>query len=148
MPKPFKFTFLLNLALERREESERAISQAMQGLARAKDRLSQIEQYRQEYRQRLNTSGEGGLSMHRFNDFRQFLSKLDQATEQQSADVARHEAMLDKCKADWMECSREVKAYETLAKRHQEREDKTANRLEQKQSDEWVSNMHRRRSDG
>lgn len=147
MAKAFQFAFLLELAVDKREDAARAISAALGRLQQSRERLAQIEQYRAEYRQRLTDSASRGMRMHQWHDFQLFLAKLDGAVEAQANDVRRCEAVLEQTKQAWQECEKEVKAYETLEVRHHERQGRIEAKREQKQSDEWAANLHRRQGE-
>ncbi|GLR14540.1 MULTISPECIES: flagellar export protein FliJ [Chitinimonas] len=145
MAKAFQFAFLLELAIDKREDAARAISAALQRLEQARARRAQIEQYREEYRTRLTDTASRGMRIHQWNDFQLFLAKLDTAVEQQLAEEARCEAQLEARKQAWQACEREVKAYETLQDRHQSRETQREAKQDQKLTDEWASILQRRR---
>ena len=145
MAKPFQFEFLLHLAVDKREEAAQGIGLAANRLHQARDRQTQVEAYREEYRTRLTRTGMQGMRVYQWNDFQMFLGRLDTAVEQQMAEVVRCEQALEMAKAAWLEREREVKAYETLRERHLEREVKRENRIDQKLSDEWASNLQHKR---
>lgn len=145
MAKAFQFAFLLQLAEDKREEAARAISVAVQRLEQSKQRLTQIEQYRLEYRARLTDTASRGMRIHQWNDFHLFLAKLDSAVDQQVLDRERCEAQVEASKQAWLVCEKEVKAYEMLRARHNERENLKEAKREQKLSDEWASISQRRR---
>ncbi|GAB3265019.1 flagellar export protein FliJ [Chitinimonas naiadis] len=145
MAKAFQFAFLLELAEDKREEAARAISAAIQRLEQSKLRLTQIEQYRQEYRSRLTDTASRGMRIHQWNDFQLFLTKLDAAVEQQAVDKLRCESQVEATKQAWLVCEKEVKAYEMLRSRHTERENVKEAKRDQKMSDEWASISQRRR---
>jgi len=145
MAKPFQFEFLLHLAVDKREEAAQGIGVAANRLAQARDRQAQVEAYREEYRVRLTDTGMRGIRVFQWNDFQMFLGRLDTAVEQQVAEVTRCEQALEMAKAAWLDCEREVKAYETLRERHMDRESKREARFDQKLSDEWASNLQHKR---
>ncbi|WP_179958231.1 flagellar export protein FliJ [Chitinimonas arctica] len=147
MAKAFQFDFLLKLAIDKREDAARAISAALHKLEQARERARQIDQYREEYRRRLGDTASRGMRMQQWNDFQLFLAKLDQAVEQQAHEQVRCETLLETRKQAWLECEREVKAYETLQDRHEAREGQREAKLEQKQTDEWAAILQRRRDE-
>lgn len=144
MAKPFQFAFLLELAIDKREEAARLISVAINRMQQVRERCEQIEQYRAEYRQRLTDTASRGMRIHQWNDFQLFLAKLDVAVEQQAQELVRAEAQVEAAKQTWREREQDVKAYELLQARHEEREGQREARREQSMADEWASNMHRR----
>lgn len=144
MAKAFQFAFLLELATDKREEAARLISVAINRMQQVRERLAQVEQYREEYRLRLTDTASRGMRIHQWNDFQLFLAKLDLAVDQQQLELRRSEAQVEAAKQAWREREQEVKAYETLQDRHAERETLREAKREQGMSDEWASNIHRR----
>jgi flagellar FliJ protein len=145
MAKVFQFEFLLKRAIDHRDEAALTIGAAVSRLQQSRDRHAQVTQYRAEYHAKLEVSGRQGMSIHQWNDFQLFLAKLNTAVEQQAYDVKHCESLLDAAKAAWMICEREVKAYEALRDRHDEREMIRESKQDQKMSDEWAANMYRQR---
>lgn len=145
MAKAFQFQFLLKMAEDKREDAARQISLAIQKMELARDRQQQIEQYREEYRQRLANTAAKGMKIYQWHDFQLFLGKLDTAVEQQTLEHRRSVAWLENCKQAWLRCEQEVKAYETLRDRHDQRENLRAAKADQRQTDEWASILHQRK---
>lgn len=139
MAKPFQFTLLLQLAIDKREEAVITMRNARQRLSNAQRQLEEIETYRAEYRGRLADSGRQGIRMQQWNDFRLFLARLDGAVEQMHGEIHRCEQAVEATRLAWVACEKEVKAFETLQSRHHEREALRETKLEQRRSDEWVS---------
>ena len=144
MSKPFQFAFLLELAIDKREEAARLISVALNRQQLMRERLVQIEQYREEYRVRLTETGSRGMHIHQWNDFQLFLAKLDTAVEQQIVELQRSDVQVENAMQHWREREKEVKAFETLLDRHNAREIRRENRWEQGASDESATNVYRR----
>jgi flagellar FliJ protein len=142
--KAFQFDFLLRRAQDKREQAALSIGEATQQLQRAQERHVQISQYREEYRDRLAEMSTRGMRVHQWNDFQLFLGKLDAAIDQHQLEVLRCHALLERAKGAWLECEREVKAYEALRKRHDARVALVEARLEQRLGDEWVATRQQR----
>lgn len=140
MAKPFQFTFLLELAIDKRDTAASAMRDARVRLEGAIHKQQEIENYRNEYRERHAESGRHGVSIHQWQDFRLFLGKLDMAVEQMQGEILRCEQGLEVARQAWLACEKDVKAFETLQVRHEQREMQRENKREQAGSDEWVSN--------
>lgn len=115
------------------------MQRANQQLAMGRDKLNELLQFQDEYRQRLYQSGQKGISVEQFRDFQLFISKIDQARQLQEQEVVRLERLASQAKSHWQEADRKVKAFEMLEKRHQQQEQVRENRAEQKQVDDWVA---------
>jgi flagellar FliJ protein len=144
MTRGFRFEFLLQRAIERRDMAAQGIGAATQRLEAARERQTQIESYRAEYRLRFTDTAMRGMPVHQLHDFQLFLAKLDTAVEQQVFEVSRHIVMLEEAKRVWFDCEKEVKAFEALRVRHVARVNANEVRTEQKMADEWAANLHRR----
>lgn len=139
MSRDFRFAFLLQLNRDQCEECVRALQKANLHLAQGRDKLTELLQFQEEYRQRLYQSGQHGISVEQFRDFQLFLSKIDQARQQQEQEVVRLERLAQQAHVRWQEADRKVKAFEMLEKRHRQQEQVRETRLEQKQVDDWVA---------
>ncbi|BCL75817.1 flagellar FliJ protein [Jeongeupia sp. HS-3] len=135
----FRFEFLLELATDAREREAKLLQAAQAAEQGARDRLTQIQHYCDEYRRRLTQSGQNGISVVQFRDYQLFLGKLDDATRQQSAEVVRLVAERDAALARFVECEKKLKAYEALKVRHGKQQDRLELVREQKLLDEFNS---------
>jgi len=142
MAKPFQFTFLLELAIDKRDDAAGRMRDARQMLENARQKQTEIENYRNEYRARLANNAGQGMAIYQWNDYRQFIARLDLAVEQMNGEITRCELVVENTRLAWLVCEKEVKAFETLQLRHNEREAHRENKREQSRSDEWVSNAY------
>ncbi|WP_148716208.1 flagellar export protein FliJ [Chitinolyticbacter meiyuanensis] len=140
----FRFAFLLELAIDEREEAARAMQTAQAAIVSARQKLEQVEIFRGEYRARLMASGQGGITVTQYRDFQQFLGKLDGAATAQQGEITRLEEVYARQKAAWLECEKKVKAFEALKVRHEQEEQKRESRREQKLIDEFNSRPRER----
>ncbi|MDW5416487.1 MULTISPECIES: flagellar export protein FliJ [unclassified Iodobacter] len=133
----FRFAFLLELAMDAREDAARRM-QASQALwLSAQGKLDQIDQYRVEYRAKLLNNGQGGMGISQWRDFQLFLAKLDDVALSQQQDINRLLAIYESQRDAWLECEKKVKAFEALKKRHLSVEMQKELRNEQRINDEF-----------
>ncbi|MBM3115231.1 flagellar export protein FliJ [Jeongeupia naejangsanensis] len=135
----FRFEFLLELATDAREREVKVLQAAQAAEQGARDRLVQIQHYCDEYRRKLTLSAQSGMTVVQFRDYQLFLGKLDDATKQQLAEVARLVSEREAALARFNECEKKLKAYETLKVRHGKQQDKLELQREQKLLDEFNS---------
>ncbi|WP_410498984.1 flagellar export protein FliJ [Chitinibacter sp. S2-10] len=135
----FRFAFLLQLAQDEREDASRAMQAAQAAWLQGQAKLEQVDSFRAEYRGRLASSAQTGMSVTQWRDFQLFLAKLDTAAIQQSEEVNRLSAVYEERKVQWLECEKKVKAFEALRVRHEQNEISRENRREQKILDEFNS---------
>lgn len=139
----FRFEFLLKLAFDEREEAAKALQAAQGEWLTARAKLEQIESYRSEYRNRLTTSGQGGMTVTQWRDYQLFLAKLDVVTDQQKLEVVRLETRFEQARNFWQECEKKVKGFEALKDRHLAGEQRKESVREQKMLDEFNSRRPR-----
>ncbi len=139
MAQPFNLQPLLEIMQERADEATRKLGQLIANEQSAKTRLQLIEQYREEYNQRFRQAAEQGLSPLAWNNFQEFLGRIDEAIHQQKLVVADSERGTAAGQASWQEQNKRLKAIDTLSDRHDARQRYRENKLEQKQLDEYTT---------
>lgn len=139
MARPFNLQPLLEIMQERADEATRRLGQLIAQEQSAKSRLQLIEQYREEYAERFRAAAAAGLSPQAWQNYTDFLARIDQAIAQQKLAVLDSERGTAQGKARWHEQNKKLKAIDTLADRHETRERYRENKQEQKQLDEYVN---------
>lgn len=145
MTKPFNLQPLLELMQTRTDEATRQLGQLIAAEQNAKSRLQLLEQYREEYSQRLRESIAKGLTPVALRNYQDFLARIDDAIDQQKQAVAQSEQSTAAGQAQWREQNKRLKAIDTLSQRHEERERYREGRLDQKQQDEFAARKFARR---
>ena len=135
----FRFEFLLKVSLEEREDAAKTLQVAQSQWLTAQSKQQQIDDYRNEYRQRLTSSGQVGMSVTQWRDYQLFLVKLDTAAQQQAQEVSRLHQLYQQALRAWQECEKKVKGFEALKERHEQDEQRKALIREQKLLDEFNS---------
>lgn len=143
MAKPFQFAFLLDRAITARDDAGRTLQLAEGRLRQGRDKLQEVEQFRDEYRQRL-CGGNRSYSVALYLDYQRFLVRIDSAIAVQQQEIARLQQVYQRSVLHWQECDRQVNAYELLQQRHRQHEAAREAKLEQKLSDEWASRSLRK----
>ena len=83
-----------------------------------------------------------GLSPEQWRNYQTFLDRLDSAIGQAEQMMAQSKQMTAAGQQDWLSKRGKVKAFDTLAQRHQARTDQDASRQEQKSLDEHSTRVH------
>lgn len=135
----FRFDFLLKLSVDEREDAAKALQSAQSLWLNAKLKLEQIDGYRAEYRQRLTSNSQKGISVTQWRDYQIFLLKLDTAAQQQQQEVQRLHKHYQNALLLWQECEKKVKGFEALKERHEMGEQRKELLREQKLLDEFNS---------
>jgi flagellar FliJ protein len=133
----FRFAFLLELAIDAREDAARLMQASQAGWLGARGKLEQVDQYRVEYRARLLNNGQSGMGISQWRDFQLFLAKLDDVAKAQQQEIDRLLRIYEGHRDNWLECEKKVKAFEALKKRHLATEMQKELRNEQRMSDEF-----------
>ncbi|MEW5786420.1 MAG: flagellar export protein FliJ [Pseudomonadota bacterium] len=142
MAKAFPLQVLLDHARHRMEAAERLLRILKKREDAARARLDELGGFKREYQQRLTGSGARGMEIHLLRDFHVFLGKLDLAIRQQGEEVDKAQAHWRSAQDSWFELRAKVKAYETLASRHQARELAREEKRDQRQTDETALRRH------
>lgn len=142
MTKAFPLKSILDLSQMKLEEATRRLGELISGEQQAAQRLELLAQYRDEYHARFLTAARDGLSRDQWRNYQSFLDKLDTAIAQAREIVAQSHQLTAAGQQDWVAKRGRVKAFDTLAQRHQARIDYAENRQEQKALDEHSSRKH------
>jgi flagellar protein FliJ len=117
------------------------LAEMLAGLRDSESRLAMLHRYRDEYRTKMENASRNGVSVIELNNFRTFLARLEEAVAQQQADVNHWQAAVDRSREFWREAERRSRSYGVLNDRRHERERDAAERVEQKQSDEFAARV-------
>lgn len=147
MAKPFNLQPLLEIMQTRTDDATRRLGQLIADEQSAKSRLQLLEQYREEYAQKMRDAIATGLTQIALRNYQDFLARIDEAIDQQRQIVARSEENTAAGQADWREQNKRLKAIDTLSQRHDARERYRENRLDQKQQDEFTTRKFSRREE-
>lgn len=142
MNKAFPLQSILDLSQMKLEEATRRLGELISGEQQATQRLELLAQYRDEYHARFLVAARDGLSRDQWRNYQSFLDRLDVAIGQAREMVAQSHQLTAAGQQEWLEKRGRVKAFDTLAQRHQARVIHAETRLEQKVLDEHASRRH------
>lgn len=143
MNRQFPLQSLLDLSQLRLDEATRQLGELISGQQEATKRLELIMQYREEYQARFLASAQSGIGRDAWDNYRAFLERLDAAVAQARAMVAASEQRTAAGQQEWLSKRGRVKAFDTLAQRHQTRIVHAESKQEQKALDEHAARLHR-----
>jgi flagellar FliJ protein len=139
MSKPFHLQPLLDLSNLRLDEAARQLGKLIAGEQEASQRLELLTQYRDEYQTRFLAAAGNGLGPDAWRNYQHFLGRLDQAIDQARSMMMASKQRTAAGQKNWLDKRGKVKAFDTLAQRHQVRVAYAEVRQEQKQSDEHTA---------
>ena len=142
MAQPFSLQPLLDLMQTRTDEATRTLGKLIAEEQSQRSRLQMLEQYREEYAQRLRDSIAQGITRLVMLNYQDFLARIDEAIEQQKNVVRNSERSTQSGQEHWKSQNKQLKAIDTLSQRHDARERHRENKLEQKIQDEFSTRKY------
>lgn len=142
MPQAFPLQTLLELMQSRTDEATRKLGQLISAEQSQRSRLDMLEQYREEYAQRLRNATNEGITRLILRNYQEFLARIDEAIEQQRLAVQNAQLSTKTGQNQWATQNKQLKAIDTLSVRHDARERYRENKLEQKLMDEFSSRKY------
>lgn len=122
------------------DDTEKRLAQSVAGCERrvseAEAKLLELERYRGEYEQQLNTRAAQGIGVTDLRDYQAFLARLAEAIRQQRSLLQRTLNERDAEKLRWQDAARRVKALDHVVGQWQAEERRTLERREQRDTDE------------
>ncbi len=138
MKRSKQFQPVVDVAEQREKQEAKRFGDCQRVLKDEQDKLAQLIQYRDEYLQRLETTGSAGMDIMRLRDYRAFLEKLNQAIKQQSKVIEDAEQACHKQRGNWLDKRSRAQALDKVAEKYRHEERHAENRREQKLSDEFA----------
>ncbi|HEV7914741.1 MAG TPA: flagellar export protein FliJ [Albitalea sp.] len=122
-----------------RDEARAKAQRASEAQATAASQSDQLLAYRREYEQRWNTQFKTEGRIELVHCYRGFMDRLTQAVEQQLRTAQQATAQHEQARAALCECELRVASVRKLVERRQHELRLSADRIEQKQTDEFGS---------
>lgn len=142
MTQAFSLQPLLEIMQTRTDEATRKLGHLIAAEQNQRSRLQMLEQYREEYAQRLREVTAEGVTRIILRNYQDFLVRIDEAIAQQRTAVEASERSTQAGKEHWQAQNKQLKAIDTLSLRHDARERYRENRLDQKLQDEYTSRKY------
>jgi flagellar FliJ protein len=136
VPPSERFKPIQKLALHKERKAAAALGESLKQREAAKQRLTELRQYRAEYLERFAGATRAGVSSRQILEYQVFISKLETAITQQEEIVNRSQQDCDSSKAQWRGRYTKSKAMDNVVDRMHEAERKDLDRKEQAESDE------------
>ena len=142
MAQTFPLQTLLELMRNRTDEASRKLGQLITAEQSQRSRLQMLEQYRDEYAQRMREATAEGITRLILRNYQDFLARIDEAIEQQRQAVQNSELSTKAGQTEWRNQNTKLMAIDTLSSRHDARERYRENKQEQKILDEFSSRKY------
>jgi flagellar FliJ protein len=142
MKETFRLKAVQDLAQRRNETAAVHLGRLNSEASKAEAKLNLLLQYREDYRARYRAAVQGDLHSAGWKNFHHFLEKLDEAIEQQRAAVLLSRQAVQRGRTEWQSTQKDVRAYDTLAQRHDRAEADRLKRVDQRFMDELAARKH------
>ena len=142
MPIDFPLQTVLDLMQTRTDKAAKDLGRLISAEQDAKAKLQLLENYRAEYVERFQEAAKSGISPQQWANYQDFTGKLDEAVAQQRKIVEASNGRTAAGQQHWLDQRNKVKAFDTLAVKHQHAQRYQDGRNEQKISDELTTRKH------
>lgn len=139
MSTPFALQTVLELMQARADKATLELARLIANERDARNKLAMLQQYRNEYADRFTQAAKTGLTPGAWNNYRDFLNRLDDAISAQTRAVAQQAGNTAAGQAQWRQHQKKLKAIDTLSERHRSKEEVIELRRNQKLQDEFAS---------
>lgn len=136
---------LVQVQKQREEKLQAQFVQAQQFLLQQQQKYQGLADYRVDYIRQTQQKGADGIYSRQFNQYLNFITKLDQALQQQNMQIQQAQRAVDQRRTAWFAMQKKRKAIEQLIHKEQEKIQVAAARQEQKLSDEVAMQLFFRR---
>jgi flagellar protein FliJ len=136
MIKPFSLQPLVHLAQQKNDAATKKLGQLNQQHQTAQEKLDALQQYRRDYQVKFQEEAKNGMAPADMKNFQDFIGRLDQAIQQQTAVIEKTRAGVQNGRSELMDTTRKMKSFDTLAQRHADAEKKLEAKNEQRIQDE------------
>lgn len=143
MPKTTTVQTLLDLSKMRLDEATRMLGALISGEQVASERLKLLQGYRTEYHQRFMEAAQRGIDRMTWRNYQAFLDKLDASIVQAEAAVEQSRQRTALGQREWIGKKDRVRAFDTIAQRHEARAQQATQQTEQKMQDEFAARKTR-----
>lgn len=127
---------LVQVQKEKEEKLQASFVQAQQFLQTCNERYQGLADYRTDYIRQTQLRGAEGLQSRQFNQYLNFITKLDHALEQQNLQIQQAQRVVDMRRTAWLTMQKKRKAIELLIDKELAAMTQRQNRQEQKMLDE------------
>jgi flagellar FliJ protein len=136
---------LIEIAVKASEAHAKKLGTALLTVRQAHEKMELLNQYRDDYEDRLIVAMKSGMTTLAHRNFLVFIEKLENAIESQALDIRNKQLSVERERSNWQDSERKRLSYQTLVKRSQELEFKKEAKRDQKESDEQANRIGSRR---
>lgn len=127
---------VVKVAEHREKDAARRLGQTQERLQQQQARLQELVGYRDEYNLKFQQTCGAGVDVKQLQEYRMFLSRLNDAIAQQHRTIASAEREVEQARAGWLRTRSRSQALDKVRDRFIDAERRDAERREQADSDE------------
>jgi len=142
MVAPTVIETLIGLTLIESDAAAKRLGNAVRTSQESQEKNALLENFRQEYIEKLQTTLATGLSMQQHKNFQEFIRGLDRAIAQQSHICLIDQGKVQEQKNLWQQSERKRLSYTTLSNRALTLAKKLDDKREQKNTDEFAARKY------
>lgn len=146
MKKSQRFKVIIDLYSRQERDALEALGLSQRKLQEQHAQLLNLQQYRQEYQQKLIVRQQAGININQLLELRAFADKLDDAIEGQQRTVNNHERDVQRARQHWEESHQRTQSLQKLTDIALLEEFKLEEKSEQREQDARAARSGR--SDG
>lgn len=147
MKAPRTLDLLRSLAARKTEQAASVLATSAASQQDASARLQMLDQLGSEYRDKLATTLTSGTGIAQWQNFHQFMLKVDRAVAGQQQIVSQAEARSLRARHAWQQQKQREQSFDTLIQRANLIEEQQQQKREQKAMDEFAANSTRQRQE-
>ena len=152
MTRPFPLQTVLELMQTRADEATQQLARLIASERDAKSKLDLLQQYRDEYATRFREAAQNGMTRIQWQNYQEFLNRLDEAISQQHQNVAQQERNTATGQMNWQQqrknrkpstrCPTGISRGKTRARSNANRRHRTSSLRDQKTSTQANPSEH------
>lgn len=139
---------LVEQAHEKAEQSAKDLARTRQSLATAQQKLDMLESYLNDCQRSMHEKTQTGVTGFQLRSQMNFTSKIDEALTQQRNELSFLKRTEEHQLSQWKTALADEKKYQALLDREKLRQEKLANKRDQKMNDEYAARIYRVRTAG
>lgn len=132
---------LLDHAQKQSDDAAKKLGQLTSHQLQAEQKLNLLLEYRDSYQSNFQDSAKNGVNQANWSNFNAFMNKLDTAITEQRQNVENASNNRKVSGTEFQVRQGKLKSYDTLSKRHLQTEMQQQLKSEQKEQDEFASNI-------
>ncbi len=141
MPIKPSLQILLDHAHKQSDDAAKKLGQLTSRQQQAEHKLYLLQEYRHSYQSKFQDSAKNGVNQANWSNFNAFMNKLDTAITEQLQNVENAISNREVGVTEFLMRQGKLKSYDTLSKRYQQIEIQQKIKSEQKEQDEFASNI-------